>query len=176
MYVTISISGFFNDCCIFPFTYNGVSYNECINPVLTTAGPPTTAGPTGRLDPLGQDSGLWCATEINDDGSMKEWKNCDESCSGIYQTILLVIPTQYTLSKIKIKFHLHFTAFHGKCFPYNATFIEAAAICKSEGRRLCRSDEMLAFNCCGEGCRFDNSYGWVDNSKFFLFSSFCDLN
>ena len=74
MYVTISISGFFNDCCIFPFTYNGVSYNECINPVLTTAGPPTTAGPTGRLDPLGQDSGLWCATEINDDGSMKEWK------------------------------------------------------------------------------------------------------
>ena len=78
-WLTISISGFFNDCCIFPFTYNGVSYNECINPVHTTAGPPTTAGPTGRLDPLG---GLWCATEINDDGSMKEWKNCDESCSG----------------------------------------------------------------------------------------------
>ena len=55
------ILGFSDDCCIFPFTYDGVSYNEC-----------TTEG----------EGGLWCATEVYDDGNWKAWKICDETCSG----------------------------------------------------------------------------------------------
>ena len=53
--------GFSEDCCIFPFIYDGVSYNEC-----------TTEG----------EGGLWCATEVYDDGNWKAWKICDETCSG----------------------------------------------------------------------------------------------
>ena len=71
------ILGFSDDCCIFPFTYYGITINECIiSP--TTAGPPTTAGSLTRW----LDDSPWCATEVNDDGSLKEWKNCDETCSG----------------------------------------------------------------------------------------------
>ena len=55
------ILGFSEDCCIFPFIYDGVSYNEC-----------TTEG----------EGGLWCATEVYDDGNWKAWKICDETCSG----------------------------------------------------------------------------------------------
>ena len=52
-------------CCIFPFKFNGASYDEC-----------KTA-----------DAGyLWCATELNSDGSYKDYKKCDETCSGRYCT------------------------------------------------------------------------------------------
>ena len=49
-------------CCVFPFTYRGVNYNHC----TTDGGHPSH----------------WCATELNDDGSMKRWQNCDQNCYG----------------------------------------------------------------------------------------------
>ena len=79
------ILGFSDDCCIFPFTYYGITINECIiSP--TTAGPPTTAGSLTRW----LDDSPWCATEVNDDGSLKEWKNCDESCSGNHISLEII--------------------------------------------------------------------------------------
>ena len=57
-------------CCIFPFTYGGVSYNEC-----------TTEG----------SGDLWCATEVYGDGSYKYYKTCDETCSGRYFTYNIVL-------------------------------------------------------------------------------------
>ena len=53
-------------CCVFPFTYRGVNYNHC-----------TEESGYGNIR-----SPYWCATELNDDGSMKRWQNCDQNCYG----------------------------------------------------------------------------------------------
>ena len=56
-------------CCVFPFTYRGANYNHC----TTDGGHPSH----------------WCATELNDDGSMKRWQNCDQNCIGMYLFLFL---------------------------------------------------------------------------------------
>ena len=50
-----------NDCCFFPFKYNGKEYNRCIKKGAKK---------------------YWCATAVNDDGTFpsNKWNYCDSSC------------------------------------------------------------------------------------------------
>ena len=48
-----------NDCCSFPFKYDGKIYNRCIKKGY---------------------SKYWCATSVNQDQTYKEWSVCDSSC------------------------------------------------------------------------------------------------
>ena len=49
-----------DDCCIFPFAYNNITYNQCTN---------------------ADHNQTWCATEVDADGNyFGIWKNCNENC------------------------------------------------------------------------------------------------
>ena len=49
-----------DDCCVFPFTYNNITYNQCTN---------------------ADHNQTWCATEVDADGNYYGiWKNCNENC------------------------------------------------------------------------------------------------
>ena len=48
--------------CVFPFKYNGKTYNKC------------TTVDNGNTE--------WCATEVKTDGNYKDWGNCDVSSCG----------------------------------------------------------------------------------------------
>ena len=50
--------------CIFPFIYDGVTYNTC-----------TWAGNTKA----------WCATSVDDEGNYHGWGNCRPNCPGSNQ-------------------------------------------------------------------------------------------
>lgn len=52
-----------NKPCIFPLTYNGKTYNECISKT-----------------PAGANTRAWCATEVSD-GKYKTWNYCKEVCN-----------------------------------------------------------------------------------------------
>ena len=80
----MNLSGLFlgddhtDDCCIFPFTYNNITYNQCTK--------------TGHINQT------WCATEVDADGNYNgNWKNCNENCKkgetfiyGLKQNIFMV--------------------------------------------------------------------------------------
>ena len=49
-----------DDCCIFPFAYNNITYNQCTN---------------------ADHNQTWCATEVDAYGNyFGIWKNCNENC------------------------------------------------------------------------------------------------
>ena len=52
----------YDNCCTFPFVYENVEYNHCINNDQST---------------------YWCATQTNSNGTYSKWKNCDENCSKV---------------------------------------------------------------------------------------------
>ena len=56
----LQISGAIDDCCHFPFEYEGVTFNQCTK--------------------VNHDK-LWCATLVDAAGKFDgKWKNCDENC------------------------------------------------------------------------------------------------
>lgn len=51
---------FSDGCCVFPFTYIGITYNECTN--------------------VDHNQG-WCATKVDAEGKYYGfWKDCNENC------------------------------------------------------------------------------------------------
>jgi len=64
--------------CKFPFTHNGETYdnNECLNSELLLTDENSTEGGAES-----NESFLWCATHLDNDGNMVWWGQCDlESC------------------------------------------------------------------------------------------------
>jgi len=49
-----------------------------------------------------------------------------------------------------------------KCYPKAATFAEAEAVCKADGRRLCTFSEGEA--CDGTGCGYNKHYSWISKA------------
>ena len=48
-----------DDCCVFPFTYNDITYNQCTH----------------------YHDQAWCATEVDADGNYNgNWKVCNKNC------------------------------------------------------------------------------------------------
>ena len=50
-------------CCVFPFKYGEITYNQCVN--------------SGYTQP-------WCATEVDSNGNYLKWMHCDENCKIAY--------------------------------------------------------------------------------------------
>ena len=54
-----------NRPCVFPFMYNGITYQTCTD--------------------ANRDGVLWCATKVNQDMSHLNWGTCNPDCSpGMY--------------------------------------------------------------------------------------------
>eukprot|EP00659_Diplonema_papillatum_P011400 gene11400-17544_t len=51
----------------------------------------------------------------------------------------------------------------GGCFPHDAPYADAAALCDGKGLRLCNFEELIG--CCGTGCESDEYAAWYDNCR-----------
>ena len=51
------------ECCVFPFVYNGLEYDDC-----------TTVGKTKNLGAYEP----WCATSLKNGNKMDDWEYCKE--------------------------------------------------------------------------------------------------
>ena len=75
--------------CKFPFTHNGETYdnNECLNSELLLTDENSTEGGAES-----NESFLWCATHLDNDGNMVWWGQCDlESCEEKGDTFINII-------------------------------------------------------------------------------------
>jgi len=70
-----------DDCCVFPFKYNDITYNQCTN---------------------ANHDQTWCATEVDAHGNYNgNWKDCDENCKTGGSRTITCRETNYGGKKIK---------------------------------------------------------------------------
>ena len=80
-----------DDCCVFPFTYDNITFNQCTK---------TDHNQT------------WCATEVDAYGNYNgNWKNCNENCKKGETFIHIWIETKifswYMYFKISMIYYYH---------------------------------------------------------------------